>query len=410
MQLAEELSGLLGPGRVRAPHDGEVACATLIVEPRSEAEVVELVRKCERDQLTVAPLGSGRTLAALRGAPVQVGVSLVRMARTIAYEPADMTLVCEAGATLSTIAELCGANRQRLSVDPPAPPQTTLGALIAGAKSGPLRLSEGTVRDLLIGIRFVGHGGRIVRAGGRVVKNVAGYDLMKVMTGSFGTLGIIVEAVLKVRPIPPRYELIVACYDSCRDAFAAAERADATGPLAHCEVLSPELTGGAFELHAGYNGGATEVGHHRAALKAVLGQDAKVLEAAAAHDAYQRLRDLALDNAAIAAQAAVPRAELARFLDESGAEFRAHALCGVAQLYRRECENATAARDIVARWRERAEALRGNLRLIALAPELRDQIDIFDTPPPSAFALMRRLKQTFDPRNIFNPGCFVGGL
>ncbi len=78
------------------------------------------------------------------------------------------------------------------------------------------------MRDLLIGIQFVGHGGRIVRAGGRVVKNVAGYDLMKVMTGSFGTLGIVTEATFKVRPIPENYTLAVARFDAHDAAFAAA--------------------------------------------------------------------------------------------------------------------------------------------------------------------------------------------
>src|SRR4029077_2806891 len=125
--------------------------------------------------------------------------------RVIAYEPDDMTVIAEAGLTLASLNGLTATRGQRLPADPPHPDRVTLGALVAAAHAGPLRLSEGTVRDLLIGVRFVGHDARPIHGGGRVVKNVAGYDLMKVMTGSFGTLGIITETTFKVRPIPAHY-------------------------------------------------------------------------------------------------------------------------------------------------------------------------------------------------------------
>src|SRR5260370_33767830 len=105
------------------------------------------------------------------------------------------------------------AARQRLPLDPCDPGRTTLGALIGASHSGPLRLSEGTSRDLLIGIRFVGHGGVQIHGGGRVVKNGAGYDFMKGMGGSFGTPGIITEATVKVRPLPPRNSHSIIRFD-----------------------------------------------------------------------------------------------------------------------------------------------------------------------------------------------------
>src|SRR5579862_1718458 len=202
-----EIGSLLGADRVRRPRGREISIAETVIEPASLEEISALVRKCESDRFTLAPLGDGATLAALRRRPVDLGISLKRLARVIAYEPEDMTIVATAGLTLDQVNHLCGERRQRLGIDPPNPACHTLGALIGAAHSGPLRLSEGLVRDLLIGIQFIGHGGRVVRAGGRVVKNVAGYDLMKLMTGSFGTLGIITEATFKIRPLPERYAI-----------------------------------------------------------------------------------------------------------------------------------------------------------------------------------------------------------
>ena len=115
-----------------------------------------------------------------------------------------MTATVEAGITLAALNATLARAGQRLPLDPPHPERTTIGALIATDASGPLRLSHGKVRDLLIGITVVLADGTLVHGGGRVVKNVAGYDLMKLFTGSFGTLGIVVEATFKLRPLPQR--------------------------------------------------------------------------------------------------------------------------------------------------------------------------------------------------------------
>ena len=114
-----------------------------------------------------------------------------------------------------------------------------MARLLAAAQSGPLRLSAGTARDFLIGVQFAGHGGNPVRGGGRVVKNVAGYDLMKVMIGSFGTLGIITEATFKVLPLPEVQAAALGYYTSLADAFAAGFRLHDALPLLYLELLSP---------------------------------------------------------------------------------------------------------------------------------------------------------------------------
>jgi len=409
------LRGLVAPDGIRPAAGREVAAANWIFEPASAAELTELVRKCEAEAITLAPLGAARTLAAIRKSPVALGVSLARMNRVVAYEPDDMTVVVEAGATLAEVERVTAPRRQRLPIDPRRPEAATIGAAIGAAHSGPLRLSEGTVRDLLIGVQFVGHGGRIVRSGGRVVKNVAGYDLMKVMTGSFGTLGIVTEAAFKVRPVPEHRAIATASFERPDDAFDAAMRLRDALSLAHLEVASPALARavsdiGKFMLFAGVNGSHVEVEHQQSVITRTLSNRIEFLIDAPAIACYQRLRDAYLEGAALSARLAVIPAELPAAVAACGAEFIAHAGSGVAELYLAPELDAGAAVRTVAAWRDTVHRAHGNLRLIAAAPQLRGTLDYFDRPADGALGLMRRLKQAFDPSGIFNPGCFVGGL
>jgi glycolate oxidase FAD binding subunit len=407
-----EISALVGADRIRAPSPAEAPVCEAVVEPAGAEEIGELVRKCESDRIPIVPIGAGRTLANLRTTRVMFGVSLARMARVVAYEPDDMTLVVEAGITLGALNGHMRAHRQRLPVDPAVPALTSIGAMIGAAKAGPLRLSEGLLRDLLIGVRFVGCGGRIARAGGRVVKNVAGYDLMKVLTGSFGTLGIVTEAAFKVRPIPELYALALAPYDRVADAFVAASKLHDSLPLAHLEVLSTQPAGafghpGKFVIIAGISGNLPEIDYQRTRISEMLGPQAtEMLEGSRAASTYECLRDFELPGGVLAAQLAVLPADLARCLAESGVEFRASAGCGIAQIWA-PVGGPHVLSALVGRWREMAASARGHLRVLSVPAASREGIQIFDRPNGGALKLMRRLKETFDPTGIFNPGCFV---
>jgi glycolate oxidase FAD binding subunit len=404
---------LLGAERVRVPCGRETSAARIIAEPRDSDEVAALVRLCEADRIALAPLGSARTLGEIRRTPATLGVSLVRMDRIVAYEPDDMTVIAETGVTLGALNQRLAEQGQRLPLDPRGPGATTLGALIGAAQAGPLRLSEGTPRDLLIGVRFVGHEGRAVHGGGRVVKNVAGYDLMKVMTGSFGTLGIITEAAFKLRPIPEGYTIGLAPFAHAADAFGAALKLCDAMPLVHVEVLSRAFAArfghpGVFLLIAAIVGNDSELEYQRrhfGGLDAVAFRDGT-----RAVETYEQLRDLEFASAALVAQLATAPAELGRCIESSGVEFRAHAGCGVAQIFASDEIDVAHARETLTRWRVAAHAAQGHLRLLAAAPTLRSELNFFDEPPAGALKLMRRLKAAFDPAGIFNPGCFVGGI
>lgn len=405
---------LVGADRVRAPSGAEVAAATTIVEPLSVAEISEVVRFCEANKISLAPIGAARTLSQIRRAPVALGVSLRRLAKVVAYEPDDMTVVAEAGIAVGALNSVLAPSRQRIPVDPRDPELTTVGALIGASHAGPLRLSEGTARDLLIGIRFVGHGGSVVHGGGRVVKNVAGYDLMKVMGGSFGTLGIITEATFKVRPIPEKYSLAMLSYENAGDAFAAASTLNDALPLSHLDLLSPNLAAqfgvNRFLLLAGFSGSPPEIGYQARKIHDLTGAHGELFDDDRAHQAYEKLRDFDLSFAPLTAQIAVPPALLHPTLDACACEFRAHAASGVAQILLLDTLTADASRNLVAGWRESVYAARGVLRIVAASPELRPGLEIFDTPNAGALAIMRRLKNAFDPAGVFNPGCFVGGI
>jgi glycolate oxidase FAD binding subunit len=302
-----------------------------------------------------------------------------------------------------------------LPCDPARPELTTLGALVGTGKSGPLRLSEGGVRDLLIGIRFVGQGGRLVHGGGRVVKNVAGYDLMKVMTGAFGTLGIITDTTFKVRPQPQNYSLAITSFDDPADAMLAAGRAEQVAALSHLEVLSSGFglefaRPGRSVVLAGFAGTQLEADFHRAHISNALRRSTHVLIGEEAMANYQRLRDLDFTGAGVVAQLAVLPADLARCLAACGADFRAHAASGVAQILLPAERTNQEIADAVARWRAIASATHGQLRVLQARAEVRANLEMFDRPPEPATRLMRRLKLAFDPKNVFNPRCFVAGI
>jgi glycolate oxidase FAD binding subunit len=412
-KVENAIRGLVGAERVRAPSGCEILAARIIAEPRDSDEIAAIVRQCEADRIALAPLGAARTLSEIRRVPAMLGVSLARMDRVVAYEPEDMTVIAEAGITLGALNRRLGEHGQHLPLDPPNPLAATLGALIGASQAGPLRLSEGTPRDLLIGVRFVGHAGRAVHGGGRVVKNVAGYDLMKVMTGSFGTLGIITEAAFKLRPISEGYTLGLAPFARATEAFDAAFKFHDALPLVHVEVLSPALAArfghpGTFLLMAAVAGSASELEYQRGHFGGLA--RVALIDGARASEIYEQLRDLEFAPAAIVAQLATAPAELAQCVEDCGAEFRAHAACGVAQIFIGRELDPSSARETLARWRVVAHTAHGHLRLLAAAPALRSHLDFFDQPPPGALKLMRRLKAAFDPAGIFNPGCFVGGL
>ena len=210
-----------------------------VVVPEDREQVAEVMRWAAENEVTVFPWGGG-TKMGLGNLPDSVGVvlDLSRLNRVIDYQPGDMTVTVEAGITLAELQQELGAARQFVPLESPNDGRATVGGTLSTGSVGAMAHAYGPPRDWLIGIGVVGAGGLATKAGGRVVKNVTGYDLNKLYTGSMGTLGVIVEASFKVSPLQPEECLLAVPFPTMEDATAAGRAAlsSPAGPMTYLAV------------------------------------------------------------------------------------------------------------------------------------------------------------------------------
>jgi len=240
--------------------------------PPDEGGVAEAVRRAAAEGLPVYPIGGG-TAPGCATPPLRpgIGLSSSQLARLVDHAADDMTVTVEAGMTLAELGRLLGARNQRLPVDVCRPAEATVGGLAATNFYGPRRYAHGTMRDYVIGLRAVDGRGEVFSAGGRVVKNAAGYNLCRLMVGSWGTLGVITQVTLMVRPIPES-SAVVAC--ELEDLHEAESRLAAlvtsqTRPVSielcagrprpDCPLPGALPEGAAARLLVGFEGGRPEV-------------------------------------------------------------------------------------------------------------------------------------------------------
>jgi glycolate oxidase FAD binding subunit len=443
--LLRTLAEIVGPayclgGADRAPFvvDGRTPCG--VVLPGAADEVARVVTAAAAAGVPVIPWGGGTQMS--RGTPPPDGalvVGLRRLNRVVEHEPGDLTATVEAGITIEALQAALGMRGQWLPLDPPAPGEATLGGVLASNAAGPRRHGYGTARDLVIGIRVVAADGRLVRAGGKVVKNVAGYDLVKLYIGSHGTLGIIVDVTLKLRPRP---EAEGACWATFASLDAAA---GAAATLAGSELGPVVLTllderaavagarGSALPaargpaLLAAFDGLARTVawqGDEAARrLRAAGARTVDWLDAASVTRALEVVREprrLIANPVALATAGVLPRA-VGPYMEAAHATARAagfeatavaHAGHGIVTLLLAPGSTpqpAAVTAGVLAEWRAAARAHDGHL-VVEWAPlGVREACPVWDPPGPS-LALMKGLKASLDPRGVLNPGRFVGGI
>jgi len=403
------------------------------VFPGSTEEVVGVLALAAEAEAPVVPWGGG-TAAAVGAPAARAGVvlGLHRMSRLLEHEPGDLTATVEAGVTVAGLQAALAGRGQWLSLDPPDAERATLGGVLAADASGPRRHLYGTARDLLIGVTVVTGEGALVRGGGKVVKNVAGYDLPKLFVGSYGTLGVVVEATLKLRPRPDAERLMAVSFDRLKDAGAAARA-----------LMGSDLVPNAVELLDGAAAAAAGAGRAPGAVL-VVGFDGLDEQVAWQCDELARLvaplggrqaRALPPETwprLAPAARAAVePPAAVMTFVVlpmqvaetmEQGATaarargfvsaWAAHAGVGVVRA-------AVAAEPAppppgplaaaLAEWREMAHAGGGQATLEWAPLAVKAQVPVWDDPG-AAGRIMQRIKRELDPRNVLNPGRFVAGI
>lgn len=382
------------------------ATAGATVRPSDAAACASALAEAARERRSVRIRGGGTKSYMGELLPTDLVLETAALSGIVDHVPADLTVTVAAGMRLADVQAALRALGQFLPLDPPHADAATLGGVVATDSSGFGRLRYGGVRGLLIGTATALPDGTVARAGGRVVKNVAGYDLNKLLVGSFGTLGVVVEATFKVLPIPPARMLAVARCARPADAFAIADA-----------LLRTPLRPSALVVEGTRRTWATlvEASGERPAVERAMAETARAADAVGAptdatsdgEQVLAPLRDLpatatdgALVRASLPLGAQHSFVETARSL-EPFARCVADAGSGILRVHLRgdEAMVLLAADTLLAA----ARVVGGSARVERREPALQAKLAAWG-PPPSGDFLMRRIKHAFDPAGILEPG------
>lgn len=407
-----ELAGITG---VRPAGDRDRVAgvpARLVSSPRSTEEAAAVLRAAAADGLAVVFRGAGtRQNWAAPPARLDMIVETAGLTGIVEHAAGDLITVVRAGTPLAALTSPLARAGQQLALDTPLP-RSTVGGTVATNASGPRRMLYGTVRDLLIGITVVRADGVVAHAGGKVVKNVAGYDLGKLVTGSYGTLGLITECAFRLHPLPA-----TTAYVTRR----LVEPAD-IGPLATA-VRDAQLVTSALEVDLPPGGGA----------EVTVLLEGTTAGVAVRAEAARRLLSVDTDDGIgaappwwgrypwpaggtglklTAALSAVPEllAGARKAAERHGLPLAVRGSAGTGVLYAGLPGSADprAVATLVDTVREAAESAGGHAVVLTAPPAVRDRVDLWG--PVAGLNLMHRVKELFDPGARLAPGRFVGGL
>jgi len=386
----------------------------LVIEAGTESEIAEILRLSNAAGLAVIPRGGGTKLG-WGNSPERADLvlSTARLNEIIEHAWADLTVTVEAGCTIQRLQETLAEHGQRLALDPLWPEKATIGGVLSANDSGALRLRFGALRDLIIGATIALPDGTLASSGGKVVKNVAGYDLPKLVTGALGTLGIITRAVFRLHPLPRNTRSFSVATANAEEAqrFALAVQ---DSKLAHTFLQSHFSDDASPVSDILFEGTEAGLVAQEAQLRN-LAAPAKVLETSTSSwTAREKLWTLAdPENTAIAKISVLP-ANVARTMKlvehiANGQQVRWRALVYATGLGWLRLEAKVGA------LRGALQALRGELEsqqgsLVALhRPEKMPSFDAWGNAG-DALPLMKAVKQQLDPKSTLNPGRFVGGI
>jgi glycolate oxidase FAD binding subunit len=444
--LRGRLEDLVGAPHVSAGADGNAAFAVdgrvpdLVVRPGTQDEVSQVVRACAEAGQTILPWGGGTSIG-LGNIPAKADVvlRLDRLDRVVEWDPANLVVTVEAGMSLSALAEHTTQGGCILPMDPPAFSKATVGGMLAANQTGPGRLLYGTLRDWVLGLRVALPSGERIHCGGRVIKNVSGYDMNKIYIKSLGTLGIITEATFKLLPLPATRAGVLGLFPDAAEAWKVVQKTHASFLLPEAlEFFNPEAMArllaalglpavpGACGLAVAMAGSQSTVDRQVKDFSAMFteaGGKALPVPAGQEDKAMEAIRDVVrvdgLDKSQVLAQVSVPvscTAALAAAAGKTGQGLglapavAAHAACGVVWArYQPGKDAAEAMAKALEDLRRQAVAAGGTLVLHEAPPEIKQRIDAWGAPGDS-LGMMKKLKAEFDPRGLFNPGRYVGGI
>ncbi|NEQ41054.1 MAG: FAD-binding oxidoreductase [Okeania sp. SIO3I5] len=396
-----------------------------IVYPETQAQLSDVVTCCAKNNWAILTCGNGSKLH--WGGLVKIDptthdkgiivVSCDRLNRLIEHAVGDLTVTVEPGMKYSELQTTLAKTDQFFAIDPAYPETATIGGIVATANSGSLRQRYRGVRDMLLGISFVRSDGKIAKAGGRVVKNVAGYDLMKLFTGAYGTLGIISQVTLRVYPIQEASGTVVLVGEKNNIATATQTLlSSALTPVA-VDLLSTNLV---KELDLGEGVGLMV--RFQTIIGSVEEQSQKLLEVGNSlglnstryHDNEAELWDKlkqkiwhSQENTEVICKIGVMPNKAVETLNQLAIETGLgliHAGLGLGELRFNSVTPETILE--LRRW---CESIGGFLTVLAAPLEMKQKLDVWGYNQ-NGLDLMRRIKQKFDPKNILNPHSFVGGI
>jgi glycolate dehydrogenase FAD-binding subunit len=451
-----DLPGLRGQLEkiVGAEHVGVAPTATLkfsvdgvlpgiVVRPGTQDEVSKVLAACAAANAAVIPWGGG-TAMGLGNRPrrADVVMPLDRLDRIVEFDAANLCVTVEAGVKLAVLQTTLAQKKEILPLDPPADTKVTAGGLVAANLSGPSRLLYGTARDWVLGMRVALPDGERVHCGGKVIKNVSGYDMNKLFIGSLGTLGIITEVTFKLLPLPAMRAGVVGLFPDLAQATGVVsqtlesvllpEALDLLDPEA-VTLLAPRL---GLEAPAGAYGLAVALAGSRETVErqvrdfSALFRDARGRatplpdgRSVLAWDAIRNVFGLLPVPPAVRVlcKIAVPIGRTGELFASAGALGRRHGLHAAVAAHAgsgivwacylvgpKALPEAVVA-DALEGLRREAEGAEGSLVLQDAPASLKARVDTWGKPR-DGFGVMQRLKAEFDPRGLCNPGRFLGGL
>lgn len=389
--------------------------------PETVAELGDIIRAQVTVGQAVYPVGGGTKLHVGR-VPTKPGVavSTLKLNRVIDYPARDMTVTVQAGIRIAELQQVLAAEGQWLPVDVPNPESATLGGAVATNTSGPRRLGQGTLRDYVIGLTFVSDEGVAVSGGGRVVKNVAGYDLMKLHTGALGTLGVLTQLTLKVKPKPEASALVAfgvgsAAVGPTLDRLHASNSRPVAVELLNREAAAvfKRLPGSdPWVILCGFEEKAATVDWQVKELKAELAsapvRDVTEIRDPAAWGQLAQLQEV-VDNG-VSLKATLLSSAVAGFVAAapSGATVHAHAGNGVVFVHLPGADlTVERAAGVVSALSKLTATGNANLVVTACPPAWKASLPVWGRDPGDR-GLMATVKRTLDPTDAFNPGRLWG--
>ena len=458
--MYDKLKGIVGESNILSEEqvpayafDGYVPKA--VVLPASVQEMQDVLQFAVKQGVSVMPAGAGTKLG-IGNLPQKVDVVLAttHLNSVVEYEPADLTVTVEAGIRLADLQTELARHRQYLALNPPYADRCTIGGIVATNASGSLRLRHGTARNQVLGLRVVRADGTVVKSGGKVVKNVAGYDLNKLYIGAFGTLGIITEVTLKLSPIPVRQAILTADFQNVQEAvdtglsivgsqtlpmfanlFINAEntqlRVDKSSTRSeltrhHRETEWNDAQDSMVKkVVVGFGGDPETVAWQLTQCQGIMEQNGAIGVTIREGESLQHIQgavqEFSEDNKnteIVVAKLNLKRTDLAEFASQIvGANWardvQMMALLGSGVLY--AILPATSDTDyqslanVLTRLRQTAMSRQGNLIIEVAPPELKRHIDVWGSVE-GTLSLMKQIKAKFDPAGLLNPGRFISSI